>query len=518
MSGISTRIDKGQTRFAPKLKARPNRGKTTVSENGTPAPTQSVNGSDTGSVSIQESEVEVSITNNATTITAITTASDTSIETEQPTRRLSTVTPMSPPATQIRAIATPKSPTFMPSKVQKEKQSQGTAISFPSERTQTAPTPVAKTGGTTATSKKPTKGASIITVPTARSHTERDDDEESEDATESPAPSRKRSKAKATRTRNRANTEAEEEEEIGEDGLPDYSNTYMRDFTKDMGSGRRSKVYYEIEKMLEEKKLQKKLRRQQTRDYDQESRETSVTPAPEEVDELEEDDEDDERQRRMKKDEAERQAKREASTPIQAPASRRFAPQVRVIDGRIELDMDSLTVDHAVVDAPADQGPMEYVEESSATKFTNSASYSKKNKSEKWSDIETDMFYEALSQWGTDFGIIEKMFKTKSRIAVRNKFKREDRFNPSRVQEALTNRTPIDLEQYSQMTAKEYPEVTEADLIKAMSIEDGADQALLDGDPKLDGVDEEGEKIEEVVQEQVQEDEEEILGTIDDQL
>src|SRR5690606_19344160 len=72
----------------------------------------------------------------------------------------------------------------------------------------------------------------------------------------------------------------------------------------------------------------------------------------------------------------------------------RFAPQVRVIDGRIELDMDSLTVDHAVVDAPTDQGPMEYVEESSATKFTNSASYSKKNKSEKWSDIETEMFYQ----------------------------------------------------------------------------------------------------------------------------
>ncbi|KAF9183393.1 Transcription factor TFIIIB component B [Haplosporangium sp. Z 767] len=518
MSGISTRIDKGQTRFAPKLKARPNRGKATASENGTPAPTQSVNGSDTSSTFIQESEAEVNITISVTTTTTTATTSDASIETEHSTRRLSIVTPLTPPATQIRTIATPKSSTFTPSKAPIEKQSQGTAISFPSERAQAAPTPVAKTGGTIVTPKKPIKRASIISVPTARSHTERDDAEESEDAIESPAPSRKRPKAKAIRTRNRANTEAEEEEEIGEDGLPDYSNTYMRDFTKDMGSGRRSKVYYEIEKMLEEKKLQKKLRRQQARECDHESRDTSATPAPEEVDELEEADEDDEEQRRIKKDEAERQAKREASTQAQAQSNRRFAPQVRVIDGRIELDMDSLTVDHAVVDAPADQGPMEYVEESSATKFTNSASYSKKNKSEKWSDVETDMFYQALSQWGTDFGIIEKMFKTKSRIAVRNKFKREDRFNPTRVQQALTNRTPIDLEQYSQMTAKEYPEVTETDLIKAMSIEDGADLAMLEGDLKLDDVDEEGEKIEDGVQEQVQEEEEEILGTIDDQL
>lgn len=75
----------------------------------------------------------------------------------------------------------------------------------------------------------------------------------------------------------------------------------------------------------------------------------------------------------------------------------RLAPQVRVVDGRIELDMDSLTVDHDIVDAVEDQGPMEYVEESALTKFVNSSSYSTKLKSEKWSEEDTERFYEVCA-------------------------------------------------------------------------------------------------------------------------
>lgn len=70
----------------------------------------------------------------------------------------------------------------------------------------------------------------------------------------------------------------------------------------------------------------------------------------------------------------------------------RFAPQVRVVDGRIELDLDSLTVDHATVDG-IEQGPIEYVDESSTSKFVNSATYSNKFRSEKWSEDETELFY-----------------------------------------------------------------------------------------------------------------------------
>lgn len=127
-----------------------------------------------------------------------------------------------------------------------------------------------------------------------------------------------------------------------------------------------------------------------------------------------------------------------------------------------------------------DQGPIEYVDESSTSRFVNSATFSNKFRSEKWSEDETELFYkvtfaihfgkankssvsillkhehdtmndliffpctiQAISQWGTDFGIICKLFPSKTRIAIRNKFKREDRYNRSRVEAALNNKVPI---------------------------------------------------------------------------
>lgn len=70
---------------------------------------------------------------------------------------------------------------------------------------------------------------------------------------------------------------------------------------------------------------------------------------------------------------------------------------MRVVDGRIELDMDSLTVDHAVVEAAVHQGPLEYVEESSSSKFVNSSTFNKRIRSERWSTEETELFYEVTN-------------------------------------------------------------------------------------------------------------------------
>ncbi|KAF8924923.1 Transcription factor TFIIIB component B, partial [Haplosporangium bisporale] len=183
-----------------------------------------------------------------------------------------------------------------------------------------------------------------------------------------------------------------------------------------------------------------------------------------------------------------------------------FAPQVRVVDGRIELDLDSLTVDHATVDG-VDQGPIEYVDESSTSRFVNSATFSNKFRSEKWSEDETELFYKAISQWGTDFGIICKLFPSKTRIAIRNKFKREDRYNRSRVEAALNNKVPIDLDQYSQMTGADYPEVDENEIIKKLDeTEEGDTMSLLD---------QEMDDLEYEEEEEIVDDGEEIVGEID---
>lgn len=40
-----------------------------------------------------------------------------------------------------------------------------------------------------------------------------------------------------------------------------------------------------------------------------------------------------------------------------------------------------------------EQGPIEYVDESSTSKYVNSATFSNKFRSEKWSEDETELFY-----------------------------------------------------------------------------------------------------------------------------
>ncbi|KAF9952003.1 Transcription factor TFIIIB component B [Mortierella alpina] len=525
--------DKGQTRFAPKLKARPNRSKTAPSEDGTPAPTPSLSGSDAGSfgASLLETDAGPSSATASTPTGASSTA-----DKDLSSRRLSAVStpavvPMSPPSTLTRTIATPKSPTFSPTKPQKDKPTQqGTAISFPTSSDKPASEASSSTSTTAGKpivvgSSKPSKGASIISVPTARTHTERDEEEEEEETPESSTSSRKRSKGKQViRNRTRESSHMEEGEDLTEDGedeVPDYSDTYMHEFTKDMGTGRRSKVYFELLKLEEEKrKLKRQRRRDRARqranangDKGKVDREMSETPGPaeDEVDELAEDYEE---QVAIKQDEKDAEAKREPSAPAQQPMNKTLAPQVRVVDGRIELDVDSLTVDHDIVDAVEDQGPMEYVEESALTKFVNSSSYSTKLKSEKWSQEDTDRFYEAISQWGTDFGIIFRLFPGKSRVGVRNKFKREDRINHQRVEEALNRRAGMDLKEYSQVTQQKFPEVDESTIYKKQP-EDEEDllpdlsfaDEYRDDDEELEGVEKEEEPQEEET--------EEIVGMVD---
>ncbi|KAG0009754.1 Transcription factor TFIIIB component B [Entomortierella chlamydospora] len=547
MSSISTRIDKGQKRFQPKLKARPNRSKPTASEDGTPAPTPPIGGSDSGSFgsSLLELETTTSTNSTATTATLITTtqadteagvasaaSSATLVQHATTTassaqkdlsRRLSTATPMSPP-TQNKSIVTPRSPIVAPTKVTKDRTSQAIAISIPSSDAGSSSATHAISSSSNSALAKQSKGASVISVPTARSYSELEETDETEEA-ESSNSARKRSKGKSTRLRNQPivyNDDGEEMTEDGEELVPDYANMYMYQFTRDLGVGKRSKVYQEHQKALETKRRVSKRKERIEAIRRMEGRGPSPTPGEDDDDDDEDgedddndnlaQDEDGNRNGEANKEEKTTRAKSEINTPKPAPQPKTFAPQVRVVDGQIELDVDSLVVDHDIVEAGTHQEPMEYVEESSTTKFVNNSSFTRKIASERWSEKDTDLFYEALAQWGTDFGIICRLFPSKTRIAVRNKYKREDRYNHSRVEEALNSRRPIDLDKYSKMIGTEFPEVSEEDLIKKLPDVDDDDQAPV-GTPDFE--DEYGDG-EEIVEEKAQEEEaEEIIGMIE---
>ncbi|CAG8451831.1 10254_t:CDS:2 [Acaulospora morrowiae] len=104
---------------------------------------------------------------------------------------------------------------------------------------------------------------------------------------------------------------------------------------------------------------------------------------------------------------------------------------------------------------------MEVIEEDKFSHIVNSHSYAKRpRKNERWTNEETELFYRSLSQWGTDFEIIaQKSFhNTKTRGQIKNKYKRERKTNPERVNDALDTRIPINIEELNIQIVEEIDE------------------------------------------------------------
>ncbi|KAF8428676.1 hypothetical protein EV426DRAFT_711345 [Tirmania nivea] len=143
------------------------------------------------------------------------------------------------------------------------------------------------------------------------------------------------------------------------------------------------------------------------------------------------------------------------------PQSQRHAMQVRVVNGQIVLDEETLQVDRR--ELVQEDGPREIVEESSLTRRVNAGTWGKREKPERWDEASTDRFYEGLGMFGTDFELISGLFPDRSRRQIKNKFTAEERRNPARVTAALKNRVEVDIEEYSRVTNTEYGDARELD-------------------------------------------------------
>lgn len=53
------------------------------------------------------------------------------------------------------------------------------------------------------------------------------------------------------------------------------------------------------------------------------------------------------------------------------------------------------------------------------------------------------VFAKALRQYGTDFSVLSLLFPTRTRTQIRNKFKKEEKEHPKRIDDALANKLPI---------------------------------------------------------------------------
>ena len=116
-----------------------------------------------------------------------------------------------------------------------------------------------------------------------------------------------------------------------------------------------------------------------------------------------------------------------------------MTPQVQVINGQIVINEQSLTVNAAVERATA-LSDFTRVEEN-GTKL-NSATYANYTKAEKWTREDTEFFFQALRQFGTDFSLIQRLFPSRSRRQIKKKYLVEDKMNPGRVEAAIKNLNP----------------------------------------------------------------------------
>jgi transcription factor TFIIIB component B'' len=68
--------------------------------------------------------------------------------------------------------------------------------------------------------------------------------------------------------------------------------------------------------------------------------------------------------------------------------------QVRLVNGQIVLDTDTLTVERTEAEHDYGDGAMEVVEETSMSRKVNSQTYGKRKQSAKWDAVETETFYD----------------------------------------------------------------------------------------------------------------------------
>ncbi|KAI8097109.1 uncharacterized protein BX664DRAFT_72947 [Halteromyces radiatus] len=164
-----------------------------------------------------------------------------------------------------------------------------------------------------------------------------------------------------------------------------------------------------------------------------------------------------EKEQALKKSKQDHQEKQQASTGLQESAT---ALQVRLVNGQIVLDTDSMQIDRRRERELISHEDMEVVEENAHTRQVNSTTYGKRQKSAKWSAGETDQFYKLLSQFGTDFEMIANMMKNRSRNQVRLKYKREERDHPQKITDhIIRKRHKVDLDAYQKVIGLEFEKV-----------------------------------------------------------
>ena len=138
-------------------------------------------------------------------------------------------------------------------------------------------------------------------------------------------------------------------------------------------------------------------------------------------------------------------------------------PKTIIVNGEIQLDQSSLQIDrHANAQAERAAEQMEVVDESELTRRVTAGSWLKREKTESWDEENTDLFYDGLRMFGTDFEMISKMFPGRTRRAIKLKFCKEEKLDMERIKETLLGgRIPVDMARFERLSNTIYKDPKE---------------------------------------------------------
>ena len=137
-----------------------------------------------------------------------------------------------------------------------------------------------------------------------------------------------------------------------------------------------------------------------------------------------------------------------------------LAPVMRVVNGRIVEADPTRQID---LRANANLTTVEGEMVNQFSHRVNSGTYMRRRVTRsRWDEESTDRFYDGLRMFGTDFGMISKMFPGRSRREIKLKFTKEEKTESERIKETLLGeRIPVDMEAFSRMTNTVYRDPSE---------------------------------------------------------
>jgi hypothetical protein len=121
----------------------------------------------------------------------------------------------------------------------------------------------------------------------------------------------------------------------------------------------------------------------------------------------------------------------------QQQAQNVHTPRVKLgPNGQIVADQATLTVQASHENRISES---EFTRKTGDKMMINSQTYGNRSKPTKWTRQETELFYKAMEQFGTDFTLIQRLFPSRTRRQVKAKYLKEQNNNDDRIESCMNN-------------------------------------------------------------------------------